>query len=385
MNIHKLIKGQIFKNYKELCLFLGIEIKTGKAKQLQLKELERYFKYHREGNKFIIDEIFNKPIDKKDNRGIGNNNIDYIKIIEILILDLLAQAIIKENKDHVFLSKNRLFKELKMINDNYSFCKQRIPKLSKYTNISMETVEEWYDSADSTLKRNLEKALNNLKSQALILWTSEIAVCNINVYGYNKNDNKFNIDKEIYIDEYDEEVTEYNVRLFTYYNHREATKEEKKFILHTERETLKELNCDNKQEVIRKGIWQQFKEKVNAIVLNELNIGFYYDSYKILFNEDHVFEEYEKIITYLLNDIERDINKGELNTGVKNRININSGKRHSKAKSETDKIIGVTQDQRLLRRSNGQYIEDNTKLVEILIHKDNISIKDKVKKTKIKN
>ena len=36
--------GQVFKNYKELCGFMGWEIKSGNAKIAQFKELDRICK-----------------------------------------------------------------------------------------------------------------------------------------------------------------------------------------------------------------------------------------------------------------------------------------------------------------------------------------------------
>ena len=72
LNSNTLKPNQIFKNYKELCSYLGEEIKAGCSKQAQIKEWERYFSYKKEGNKFIITEVFDSPKDKIDNRG-GNN------------------------------------------------------------------------------------------------------------------------------------------------------------------------------------------------------------------------------------------------------------------------------------------------------------------------
>ena len=36
-------EGQIFKNYKKLCEYLEEQVRTGKSKQLQLKDWNRYF------------------------------------------------------------------------------------------------------------------------------------------------------------------------------------------------------------------------------------------------------------------------------------------------------------------------------------------------------
>lgn len=70
--IQDMYVGQEFKNYKELCEFLGEKIKSGKGKQLQWKEWKRYFSFEKEGNKIIITEIFDEPKKKVDHRG-GNN------------------------------------------------------------------------------------------------------------------------------------------------------------------------------------------------------------------------------------------------------------------------------------------------------------------------
>lgn len=80
----KLYINAIFKNYKELCNVLDEPVKTGKSKQLQIKNWERYFSYEKYGNKFIITKIFETPLEKVDQRTYGNRSkyvqpfMDYI-------------------------------------------------------------------------------------------------------------------------------------------------------------------------------------------------------------------------------------------------------------------------------------------------------------------
>ena len=50
-----------YKNYKAICEAMGWEITSGNSKKKQLKELERCCKYHKEGNKFVIEEIYKQP------------------------------------------------------------------------------------------------------------------------------------------------------------------------------------------------------------------------------------------------------------------------------------------------------------------------------------
>lgn len=76
MNLENLQEQQEIKNYKELCKLLDWNVSSGNTKKAQFKELDRYCLYHKNGNKFIIDKIFEEPRDKQDLRnkyGIDNN------------------------------------------------------------------------------------------------------------------------------------------------------------------------------------------------------------------------------------------------------------------------------------------------------------------------
>lgn len=73
MKLDNICEGLIVKNYKEMCSLLDEPIKGGDSKKSQLKEWDRYFEYHKDGNKFIIDEIYSECKVKDDNRSYGNN------------------------------------------------------------------------------------------------------------------------------------------------------------------------------------------------------------------------------------------------------------------------------------------------------------------------
>ena len=81
----QLTPNQVFKNYKELCTFLHEEVKGGCAKKAQLKDWENYFTYSKDGNKFIITEIFETPKEKVERRG-GSHNTKNIQPIMDYIL-----------------------------------------------------------------------------------------------------------------------------------------------------------------------------------------------------------------------------------------------------------------------------------------------------------
>lgn len=95
INSNTLKPNQLFKNYRYLCNYLNEEIKTGCSKQSQLKEWERHFSYKKEGNKFIITEVFDIPKGKIDNRG-GNNNKNVKPIMDYLMSEFNAEKYLNE-------------------------------------------------------------------------------------------------------------------------------------------------------------------------------------------------------------------------------------------------------------------------------------------------
>jgi hypothetical protein len=372
MNMENLIEGIEIKNYKVLCELLEITPSAGNTKKSQFKELDRFCKYHKEGNKYIIDTIFEEQKEKEDLRkynGGDHNNIEYIQTIETLVLNLLAE----QNKGIIFLSRYSILNKLKMINDNYSFCKTRVPKLSQLINIDKEYIYEFYDTTDGTLQRNLEKALNNLQNKCLVIWSKEITVC-------EAINNGGQIEEICYKDQYDEEVHIYKNKLDL--NHREATDEEKQFILYHEKEVIKELDKSGKQEIIRCKLWDTFKNMMKERLIRE-GIIFYYDSYKIICNEEHIYEEITEIYDLLLTKSEKKNNEDLLNQAIVERLQENLQKRKNRTDKEMEHIIGIPKDEKLKLRSKENYMDNNEELIKTLIDKNNPNIKSKVKRQKV--
>ena len=356
---------------------LSIEQKNNtRAKQSQLKELERFLNITKDKTWYTITEIYQMPLEKIETRG-GGNKAEYIKTIELLILDLLVQ-----DKNNIFLSRNKLLLSLAMINDNFAYCKERIPKLSQYTNIQQQTVEEWYLSTGDMLKRNLEKALDNLRGQALVIWSSELTVCDLIPIGINETDQELIINKNTSEDEYGERIIEYKLNNTITYNHREATRDEKKFILRTERETMESMGHTSKQEVVRSGMWSEFKEKVDNIILDELNIAYYYNSYKIICNEDHIIQQRNRLLEKLSKE-EKEVHLQILNNDIMKRLHTNVEKKQNRAKKKNENHLGKHINENTARRIQDKYIDENDKLVDSLINKASPSIKSKVRKIKL--
>ena len=281
LNIEKIKAGMIIKNYKELCSLLNINVTTGKARILQLMEFERYVKYHKIGNKFVIDEVFELEKEKIDKRKakdkVSNNNM-YSKDIQALIIDLLAQS--KDNQ--LYLSVNALMRKLEMVNDNYATGRRHVPKLSEITEVPQEYCYDFYNNINIKLRDKLETALKGLRNRALVIWNHSITVCIREAQPELNELGKIKVDKNN------------RVVMKVIQTHREASKIEKELILETEKKVLIKNDCTSLQQAYLSGKWKIFKDEVNSILLEKANIEYYYTSYNVVYNHPHILEAQEQ-------------------------------------------------------------------------------------------
>ena len=113
--IENLTVGQVIKNYKELCNILDIKIKTGLSKITQLEKLQAFITYHKEGNKFVIDEIKSTDVVLVDKRMYGNNSATTFEIAYII-----SHKLITEYKDRrINVTSNELLCRMMLVSKEY--------------------------------------------------------------------------------------------------------------------------------------------------------------------------------------------------------------------------------------------------------------------------
>ena len=90
----------VIKNYKELCKLIDEPVKTGEAKQNQINKLAELVEFHKEGNKFIID-----------NKKVVGNFANYTTIksnSNILVEDMAKKTTtFDKNENEVIWSKGQ--------------------------------------------------------------------------------------------------------------------------------------------------------------------------------------------------------------------------------------------------------------------------------------
>lgn len=372
MNISNLEVGQIHKSYKALCQFLGENTKTSNSKKAQLKEWERHFLYEKDGNKFVIKEIYNEPLTKIDNRKGGNNKLKHADNMDSTLIHILNN----QPDGTLFLTINRLLLEMDMINYNFTFGNRYRKKVSKYLNVHEAYVEEFFNTSKQTFKSNIESMLNRLENKAMIFSYKVRMLC-VGVPN-NETDEMGNIklNYEVITDEYDNEEIKVSTDSTAIIDYRIATDDEIKHIQTVEDEVMTDLECNSKQEVVVKKLWNSFIQTVNKRLFESHNILFYYDSYKILLNENKIQREAKTIEPPNKKNIEDSLALFNLNQDVQDQLLTNWKKRHVKA---------ISQNKGKLIRLKKDYIENGTLLIDNFINKEHDNIIDNLKKTKIYN
>ena len=202
--MNKLEVGQIFKNYKAVCEWLEIKPTTGTAKIAQIKEFERYCKYYRDGQKYIIDEVFDNPTEKIDGRvnNKGGNNNKYFDLMDNVIIDLLKHGDVCESQKTLFCDKIPLF-IMNEYNTYYNISLDTMAKRYKTTN---NLVKTYYDKMLNITKKCFLSSLNRLKRQGIIDY--EIGYTVMNYYGgteyISPNDKMFSTIKQAEAEVYNE-------------------------------------------------------------------------------------------------------------------------------------------------------------------------------------
>lgn len=259
------------KNYKIMCQLIGEEECTGNSKKAQINRWKRYFEFHKEGQKFVIDEIYDEPFPTDDARKRREGL--YVKYIELLLLEFLS----KQVDYKVTLGNKEMYRILGMTNDRYDirnrmgsakaneilrqtimnnedkFAFTNSPKISNFD------INNFYFRAEQKLNRILYSALRSMKNRFLIDYK------------------KVNI-----IAEYDDDEDS------QYLNYRESNAYEDKIILEAKNKIIKEMGMgyDNMTEIMLRYKCDDFYEKFNKYVKEEYGWEKCYPQLRVVYIDD---------------------------------------------------------------------------------------------------
>lgn len=336
MKIESISEGQIFKNYKALCEELGIQVKQGRNKKLQMKDLERFFTHYKDGHSIIVTKVYDTPLPKIEKRGKSEgsrrNNSIYGDYVQLLIADLL----VRQEQKHISISRTSLLNVVNMINENYGSCSKRVKELASKYKIAPYVIYDFYNTSNSNFKNAIETALKNLHSKRLLWYKDIIKIC--------KSDN----------------------------SHEEASLNELDMINHYELLALRDTPFETIEEVYMTKYWKPFKDQVVKYLKQNTEIKYYYKAYFISVELDFLEKERDELMEFILEDDNRKKLKSELNDIVQNHLHTNANKRHDKSIYSKSKMAETRYDL--------EYTSKIKQLIKLLIDDEQEDITEELNK-----
>lgn len=175
--------GMIIKNYKEMCKLLGEEEKQTKTKKTQLANWGRYMSFHKDGQKIIIDKIYDKPLDLELN---GLRSSLFVSNAEVVLMDLLDTEIKDpETKNYITITKSRLFQALRFVDGEFLYYNRNQDKFKDEMeqfdiHFTKEQIQSSFNVCSSKAYSILDTVLKSLQRRKIIRVE--------NIYMVNKND-----------------------------------------------------------------------------------------------------------------------------------------------------------------------------------------------------
>lgn len=304
-------EGCIVKNYKLMCELLN-EIPTdGNSKKAQINRWKRYFDFHKDGQKFIIDEIYDEPFTTDDARKRREGL--YVKYIELLLLEFLS----KQPDYKVTMGNKEMYDILGMTNERYNIRnKLGISRANEiirktimnnedkfeFTNnptISHFDINNFYLRAEQKLNKVLYSALKSMKDRFLIDYK------------------KVNI------------IVEYKNGTDTCPTYRESDASEDKMILEAKNFITKQMGYSSMTEIMLYYKSEEFYERFNAYIKEKYNWDKCYPQLRVVYIND--IAKQIPLKAEEIRKLTQEDKKTQLNTEIINSLNIQAEKRYKEA------------------------------------------------------
>lgn len=341
--MRELKEGMIFKNYNELCDYVEQKQKTGESKIAQMKMFEKYFKFHKEGHKIIIDEVIDMNIPKDVRQNM------YTQLMQKILLDKFISDSKSENTKIKTYTINDLVRIANLANEDYIFNKRKNVKLSEETGISLINIKEFYTLTESKIYNLINRALDKLVKDSLIRY-------NVSVM-YKVKDNKYNI-------------------------HVPMNENQLDILMDCEREVLLDMRhtsdyeadrVPNKFHIIYRNEYDDFMFAVCKLFFQKTKIPveFYYNTVEVHFGSFLEMER-DRLERHILNN-ERQFLRITLNDKIVEDSKKQYDNRREKALNDIyeEKNMTPHEADKAFRRASNEYVSDGHTLVDMLIKMKN--------------
>ena len=178
-----MLEMKIYKNWKELCEEVGWKTTGGTYKKAREKDLDTLCSYHKDGNKIVIDEIYEVPKEKIDerknngghstkstkeddkranNKNTGHSTSKY-EMVDTLIYNQLSYG-------YRIFTKKQLIK-----NAGLYISKDTI---NNACDVNEYSINDFLDVYNSTISKLIDTSLNRLSKNGIIEYSKVIVIDN---------------------------------------------------------------------------------------------------------------------------------------------------------------------------------------------------------------
>lgn len=294
-------KGDMIKNYKEMCDLLGEKYLSGKSKVAQLEIWNMFFGWKNIGHKFLIVELYSPHFINSSK--IKNNSKEYYQDMQKILMNMLFNKEFMYVDNAHYVSKSALAKAVGLCNDNYFLYFRDQEKLAKGKNYDRENVSDFYIRSYRMFKRDTLNILKGMENRALLHFSETYVVTPVSLV---------TDDKKVDADNLDIQMSEKYVKEKT----REATAEEIKLIIESKFAVLTTMGFANLSQIYAVGRQEEFKRALKDYLFEFHQMSNVFLAYKIYFPES--------VFMYLMENSSGSVrlNNQEIINKKKNMANI---------------------------------------------------------------
>ena len=174
MKLENVQKGTRAKNYPELCRLLDETPRSGgNSKKAHIEDMSQYFDFKRDGQAYIIEEIFNPPRQRNDARQ------RYLQYIEPILMNYLYQ-----HGDTHGVTWNTWYQRLGMVDSKFYNMDYR-EETREFWNIPSFSLFYLTNIVSRKNREILTSALSNMQKRQLITYNEVWHIISIDGWGMN--------------------------------------------------------------------------------------------------------------------------------------------------------------------------------------------------------
>ena len=265
---------------------MGWKTTGGNIKKKNLQVLDSLCEYIKDGNKFIVTNIFDEPKEIIDKRKRKESS-GLTKDLEYAILKIL----LNQNEKSLSISRTYLMSLVGLINsENYYIINNIREKYAKDKGMDTKTVNIILDRIYVYANNYIMRAIKNLEKKMLVHVIKDVPYVNVT--------DRVVITDALNRPNHIEETT----------HSREATKDEVKFILKTKKEVLAEFGYGEHDKVAFKDR-RNIAKMVNKRLKKEIGIHYTYNAFRFITNDEYLQQSLDILAQEIDKDYMNDVNE----------------------------------------------------------------------------